>query len=64
LALTSEKPESSPVRRQKGSPTDQPAKTVLENIKRICDMRGIDMPELSTKQDAETFLKSILTRSA
>lgn len=43
---------------------DAPNKAVLENIRRVCSMRGQKMPELKTKAEAEAFLKQLLNRGA
>ena len=42
--------------------TDGPNKALLENIRRVCNMRGQAMPDLKTKAEAEAFLKQLLKK--
>lgn len=43
---------------------DAPSQALLENIRRVCGMRGLEMPSLATKVEAQTFLKKLSTREA
>ncbi|MBT9135170.1 MAG: hypothetical protein DDT34_00218 [Firmicutes bacterium] len=43
---------------------EQPNKALIENIRRVCNMRGQAMPALNTKADAEEFLKKLLNKGA
>lgn len=43
---------------------DAPNKAVIENIRRVCGMRGIEMPVINTTAEAQAFLRRLTSKDA